>query len=126
MAYQYQNPYGSLYQAQPYQNPYAQQYQQPVPKQLYVEVNGEDGANAYRMGPNEAIPLFDMNSDVFYFKRTDGAGYPTMQKFKYELIEQEKSQQTNYITRDEFMQEMESLRTEIKELMTNAKQPVEG
>lgn len=58
-----------------------------VPQYLYwnqpqqydiVKVNGENGANAFKMGPNSKILLLDENEPIIWFVQTDGAGYKTI------------------------------------------------
>lgn len=77
MAY---NP--ALYMPQSYQTMYQQQQYQP-PINGLVSVTGIEGAKAYQLPPNSAMPLFDANSDVLYLKTTDAAGYPTIREFEF-------------------------------------------
>lgn len=58
------NPYYPNY---PYQN-YTQNLERGI-----VRVNGIQGAQAYQMGANSSVALFDANEDFFYIKTTDGA-----------------------------------------------------
>lgn len=72
----YQNPYafaGSQMAMNPYQGitPAAQQTQ-------VVKVNGENGANAYGMGPNSSAILLDTSGTMIWAVTTDGAGYKTV------------------------------------------------
>lgn len=95
-------------------------YYPPQQVQALVKVTGLDGAKAYQMPPNSAVPLFDANDDVFYVKTTDGAGFPTVRAFRFEPIDLTPQQQVgDYVTKDEF----KSFVAEIKEAL-NAKQPV--
>ena len=84
MAY---NP--SMYMPQAYQTVYQPpiQYQQPV--NGLVSVTGIEGAKAYQMPPNSAMPLFDADSDILYLKTTDSAGYPTIREFTFHPVERE-------------------------------------
>ena len=78
------------------------------------------------MGPNETAVLFDENADVFYFKATDGAGYPTVRPFSFSpLPEAGAAPAAAYAT----VEDLEALRAEINELkgaLCNGKQPVRG
>lgn len=49
-----------------------------APQYDIVKVNGENGANAFRMGPNSKILLLDENEPIVWFVQTDGAGYKTV------------------------------------------------
>lgn len=122
-------------QQQPiYGNPYPLRYQQPTaPAQTYyqpmapipqqqtspglIQVTGMEGAKAYPLAPNTEVALFDGNRDVFYLKRTDAGGYPTIAAFEFKpLQEAAPIQQPEYVTRQEF--------EEWKEALNNGKQPV--
>lgn len=108
----------------PYQNPYIPYSQtnfQPQQNQSLIRVNGEDGAKAYQMGPNSVVPLFDANEDIMYIKITDGAGFGSYRKFKFEEIfntPTQNSQSIDYVSREEFNQFKE-------EVMNNGKQFVQ-
>lgn len=117
----FQNPYASLMT----QNPY---YNQPMSNPPYVpqehlqnliRVNGIEGAKAYQMSANSTVALFDTNEDIMYVKSTDGAGFPSIRTFSFtEIKENTKvSQNTDYISRQEF----EDFK---KELMNNGKQSI--
>jgi len=69
----YQNPYAYM-GAQAPMNPY------PVtaPTQQVTKVNGENGANAYSMGPNSSAILLDTSGTMIWAVTTDGAGYKTV------------------------------------------------
>lgn len=96
MAYQGQiNPWGT-YGVQPVQTSQAQ------PVNGLVRVTGIEGAKAYQMPPNSSMPLFDGNEDILYVKTTDGAGFPTVRAFRFEPIDEQPSNQAEYVTREEF------------------------
>ena len=117
-----------------YGNPYPLRYQQPTaPAQTYyspmtpipqqqtapglIQVTGLEGAKAYPMAPSSEAALFDGNRDVFYIKRTDAGGYPTIAAYEFKpLQEAAPTQQPEYVTRQEF--------NELKEMIANGKQPV--
>ena len=104
-----------------------QQYQQRVqtqqPGTQLIRVTGMEGAKAYQMPPNSAVPLFDADSDVMYVKTTDGAGFPTIRAFEFKPIEDPASAtgSDQYVTRAEFDQTM----AVIKEAISGAQQPVQ-
>lgn len=117
----YGNPYPLRYQqptapAQTYYTPLA-----PIPQQQtapgLIQVTGLEGAKAYPMAPNSEVALFDAGRDVFYVKRTDAGGYPTIQAYQFAPVQEDANTQTpEYVTRQEF--------EEWKEAMINGKQPV--
>ena len=103
-----------------YGNPYPLQYQQPqaparsyytpmapIPQQQtapgLIQVTGMEGAKAYPLAANAEVALFDAGRDVFYVKRTDAGGYPTIQAYEFKpLQEAAQSAQPEYVTREEF------------------------
>ena len=105
---------------QPYGNPYPMQYQQPqaparsyytpmapIPQQQtapgLIQVTGIEGAKAYPLAPNSEAALFDAGRDVFYVKRTDAGGYPTIQAYQFAPVQEAApSAQPEYVTREEF------------------------
>lgn len=93
------------------------------PQDALIRVNGMDGARAYQMRPNCCAALFDGNDDVFYIKCTDGAGFPSIRAFRFEPVPEEKPQDLNLVTRQDF-DNLASQIDEIKELIANAQQPV--
>lgn len=107
MAY---NP--SMYMPQPMTAPMvtptaqANWYYQPTqtttqPVNGFVSVTGMEGAKAYQMPPNSSIALFDRDSDTFYLKTTDSAGYPTVREFRFEEVGGAEPKPT-YVTHEEF------------------------
>lgn len=112
------NPYLDRLQAMTMQQPQPQMMQQ-APQQGLIRVTGIDGAKAYQMGPNSAVPLFDANDDVFFVKSTDGAGFPTIRAFRFTPIESAAvpaAASADFITREEF--------NKFKEAIFNVQQPV--
>lgn len=103
-----------------YGNTYPLQYQQPqaparsyytpmvpIPQQQtapgLIQVTGLEGAKAYPMSPNTEAALFDGNRDVFYLKRTDAGGYPTIEAYEFKpLQEAAPTAPPEYVTRQEF------------------------
>lgn len=78
----YYNPYLNNNTAMP-QNNYSF-LQQP---QKIVQVNGYNGAEAYKMAPNSSIILMDINEPIIWLKITDGAGYPTITGYTISPLE---------------------------------------
>jgi len=60
-------------------NPYnfMPQLQMPAPHMEVIHVNGENGVDAFQMGPNSSALLLDENAPIVWFVQTDGAGYKT-------------------------------------------------
>ena len=81
------NPY---MQPQAYQSPYEQRLnamqnygqQQQSQSQQVIQVNGQNGANAYPLAPNSSVLLLDNTQAIIWLKQTDGAGYPTLTPYK--------------------------------------------
>lgn len=115
-------------QQQPmYGNPYQQRYPQQLPgyypQQMtqqqtgLIQVNGMEGAKAYPMGRNDEVALFDAGRDVFYVKRTDAGGYPSIEAYTFAPMQDAPQQPApEYVTRQEF--------EELKEVLMSGKQPV--
>lgn len=107
------NPYG---QPQPYswsQPAWAYHPQAATqPVNGLVSVTGIEGARAYQLPPNSAMPLFDKDSDVLYLKTTDSAGYPTIRTFAFQPMEpiEAKVMDADYVQRSEFDELMEQVR----------------
>lgn len=97
-----------------YYSPFNQFQNYSIKQESITRVTGEEGAKAYQMAPNSSAALFDGNEDIFYLKTTDGAGFPTIRKFKFEEIQEkapEPGEGSDYITREEFEQFREEMRT---------------
>ena len=118
---------------QPWTNPYQPwgSYQSPQPNMQYgtsgstqglVRVTGIEGAKAYQMPPNSMMALFDANDDVFYFKTTDGGGFPTIKVFRFHEVSEPSQNQVEYAT----VQDVTALHKEIDSLREaiSGKQPV--
>lgn len=103
MAYNYNAPYGGMNgypQPQFYQqgnapadmlNQYKMPYQQPQPIQMPIPpvppatttndiiwVQGEEGAKAYLVAPNNTVTLWDSENQSIYIKSADASGIPSM------------------------------------------------
>lgn len=124
--------YNSPYQGMPYNNPYMDRLnamtmgaqppgmgQQRTVNGQIIRVNGIPGAQAYQMGANEAVALFDANEDYFYIKTTDGAGFASIRRFKFSPCDdQTPAPASEYVTRNEF--------EELKGLVLNGQQHIRG
>ena len=97
-----------------YYSPFNQFQNYSIRQESITRVTGEEGAKAYQMAPNSSAALFDGDEDIFYLKTTDGAGFPTIRKFKFEEMKEkapEPAEASEYITREEFEQFREEMRT---------------
>ena len=56
-------------------------YWPQLPTYDIVKVNGENGAQAFQMGPNSRILLLDENNPIVWLVQTDGAGYKTIEPY---------------------------------------------
>lgn len=52
-----------------------------VQRNEIIRVNGKEGAEAYPLAQNSSIMLLDENNPIVWIKRTDGAGFPTVEPF---------------------------------------------
>ena len=115
----YGNPYPARYpQAQPLPQGYYQPMAQaPQPCSL-IQVTGMEGAKAYPLAPASTAALFDSDRDVFYLKKTDAGGYPTIQAYQFAPLQEAAQAPTpEYVTREEF--------NRLKEMIENGIQPVQ-
>lgn len=97
------------------------QVQQATQTNAIVWVQGESGAKAYPVAPNNSVLLMDSESSVFYIKSTDNSGMPLpLRIFEYS----EKSVQSTdkpqastvveYVTREEFEAKLNELKEKPK------------
>lgn len=56
---------------------YMPQLTMPAPHMEVIRVSGENGANAFQMGPNSSALLLDETAPIVWLVQTDGAGYKT-------------------------------------------------
>ena len=49
--------------------------QMPAPQMHVIRVSGENGVDAFQMGPNSDVLLLDETAPIVWFVQTDGAGY---------------------------------------------------
>lgn len=96
---------------QPYQQPFQQPFQQPtqpqqMPSQMppqnsvpqqnndIIWVQGEAGAKAYLVAPNNTVTLWDSENPVIYVKSSDANGVPSMRVLDFKERTTQPSQQT--------------------------------
>ena len=79
-----------------------------------VSVSGIEGARAFQTQPNSVVPLFDNSKDLLYVKQTDGANYPTIKTFKLIPYDEEKEKESVFVSREEFEQFKQEIKTAIK------------
>lgn len=104
-------------------------YQQVIPHQqvqtsAIIWVQGESGAKAYPVVPNNSVLLMDSESSVFYIKSTDNSGMPLpLRIFEYKEISNEQSTEKpqastvadiEYVTREEFEARINELKEKPK------------
>lgn len=53
----------------------------PAPHYEVIKVNGEAGANNFRMAPNSSALLLDETQPIIWYAQTDGGGYLTITPF---------------------------------------------
>ena len=46
-----------------------------LPRYEVIQVNGENGVNAFQMGPNSSVLLLDTSAPMVWLVQPDGAGY---------------------------------------------------
>lgn len=66
------NPVGNNGMSYFNNNPTSMNY---FPRYEVIQVNGENGVDAFQMGPNSSILLLDKTAPIVWFVQTDGAGY---------------------------------------------------
>ena len=70
------------------QNPIIQMPQlqfNPLPQMHVIRVSGENGVDAFQMGPNSDVLLLDETAPIVWFVQTDGAGYKTKTPYNVTL-----------------------------------------
>lgn len=99
----YQNPYaffgGQAVNPYPAMQPAAPQMQQ------VTKVNGENGANAYGMGPNSSALLLDVSGTMIWAVTTDGAGYKTV--VPYDIVPHKRAEEQAYQTLENRIKRLE-------------------
>lgn len=128
MAYNNGFPIGyqpAWYQSQYYPQ-YSQQVQQPIATPMstnqqpqnngMIWVQGVGGAKSYLVGPNATVVLWDSEAPVIYLKSADASGMPTMKTLDYTIRENQQTNQTPPIVKEESFatkEDIDALRTEM-------------
>ena len=84
----YPNPYYNMQNLLPGQQRQTDMY---APHMEVVRVNGRNGADAFRMGPNSSALLLDVSGLIVWAVTTDGAGYKTV--VPYDIIPHKSQEQ---------------------------------
>lgn len=71
----------------PINNPYTYmpQFQMQIPHMEVIRVNGENGVDAFQMGPNSSVLLLDETAPIVWLVQTDGAAYKTKTPYDISL-----------------------------------------
>lgn len=89
-----------------------------------VRVNGQEGADAYRLPPNSSILLLDQTAPIVWLKMTDGAGYPTLTP--YDITPHRLQEQVNQSSHtQELENRINKLEVLVDELFKSNVEPVE-
>ena len=96
-----------------------------------IKVTGEAGVDALatNMGANSRAAAFDANDDIFYVITTDGAAYPTKERFRFYKDEPEPQQQGSYATQADLIAlqgELNKFREDMKGAMQYVQQLIQG
>ena len=100
-----------------FNNPYSYvpQIQMPAPHMEVITVKGENGVDAFQMGPNSTVLLLDETAPIVWFVQTDGAGYKT--KTPYYIKAHEKEQPPDIKGMDERLEAIDKRLQAIEEAM---------
>lgn len=118
----YQQPMQTPAQMQPVQQPQAQ-------SGGILWVQGEEGAKAYMVAPGNSVLLMDSEKNYFFIKSVDQSGMPSMRRFEYQEINDQKdgnlfsSQFSSYVQKTEFEELKKEVAGIIQILSTKSKEP---
>ena len=84
-----------------------------LPHYEVIQVSGENGVDAFQMGPNSSVILADTTAPLIWLVRTDGAGYKT--KIPYDIMPHQSAERIDFSS-------LEQRITQLEEIV-NAKQP---
>lgn len=108
----------------PRPTPYANQAlnQTPQVKNYITWVKGREEADAYMLGRNTVLPLWDSEDPLIYIKSTDEFGNPLPEKVLRYTVEQKKenniqNQESQYVTRQDMEGMMDRFLDKFKEVM---------
>lgn len=100
------------------------QQQQTTPQTYRREitrVNGIDGIKAFPLNPLESvIAIDDTETNVFWVKVMDAAGFPTLKKAHFEFDDEPATPSNDYVTKKDF-DELESKFERLMEELGNGK-----
>ena len=132
MLMQYKTPY----QQQPYQmaNPVPPP-QQPQAQQNsdIIWVQGEAGAKAYLVAPNNTVTLWDSENSTIYIKSADASGVPSLRILDWVERREDEKRTTqahscqcheNFVSKNDFKEiedRVNSLQEEVSKLLAGAK-----
>ena len=114
------NPY--LYQPFPQPTEGVQQLPQGnpqpranAPQTGFNWVQGEAGAKAYLVAPNQTVQLWDSEAQTIYLKSADGSGMPSLKILDYTIRgEEKKPDMSSYVTREELEERLKDLKGDLK------------
>ncbi len=109
---------------------YPNNYYPQVPQQQnnsIIWVNGETGAKAYMVAPNQTVQLWDSEAQVIYLKSADASGMPSIKILDYTIRENTPqkpniSPQSDFATKDD----VDFLKREINALKSKLEPPKKG
>lgn len=98
-------------------NPYSfiPQMEAPAPQMQVIRVNGENGADAFRLGANSSALLLDETAPIVWLVQTDGAGYKT--KTAYDISVHQNEQNVEMKTMDDKITAIEKRLIAIEEAL---------
>lgn len=111
-----------------YQQPYQMQIPQPQPQvnSGITWVQGEAGAKAFPVAPNNTVDLWDSEEQVIYLKSADMSGMPSMKILDYtirdqvghknNLTEQPQIDTSMFVTYEDLNSRLEELTNKINSL----------
>ena len=79
----------------------------PAPQYEIIQVSGENGVDAFQMGPNSSVLLADTTAPMIWLVRTDGAGYKT--KVPYDITPHQATPPVNLNDIEERLTRLEEL-----------------
>lgn len=83
--------------------------------------NGIVGAREFKLGKDSDVAIFDVNEDVFYFRKTDVNGNELPLKIGRYTLEDPPKSENDYVT----MKDFQALKTEIIGLLSDRADKVE-
>lgn len=93
-------------------------FQQPLPHYQIIEVSGENGVDAFQMGPNSSVLLADITAPIVWLVRTDSAGYKYM-KIPYDITQHQATPPVDVNALEQRVKTLEDLLTNGKQQSNN-------